>query len=185
MYILASKSPRRIELLKKIIKDFLIVPADIDETIYPIEEVSFQKGKKIADSFPNDIVISADTIVKLSDTVYGKPTSKLDAFNILKSLSNKTHEVITYYTIMSINKNILINKKVISYVTFNNLDDQLINDYIASNSPLDKAGAYGIQDNDCFPIIKNYQGSLDNIIGFPLEEIKNDLISLGLKIQPK
>ena len=53
MYILASKSPRRIELLKKIIKDFLIVPADIDETIYPIEEVSFQKGKKIADSFLN------------------------------------------------------------------------------------------------------------------------------------
>lgn len=180
MFILASKSPRRIELLKTIINDFLIIPANIDENSFPIEQVSYQKGQKIALLYPNDIIISADTIVTLNNNIYGKPLNKDDAYRILKELSNKTHKVITYYSIISINNSILINKSITSFVTFNDLSDKLINDYILSNSPLDKAGAYGIQDNDTFPIIKNYTGSLNNIIGFPIEQIKQDLISLGL-----
>ena len=183
MFILASKSPRRIELLKTIVPEFLVKPADIDESSFPIDQVSYEKGKKIASLYVDDIIISADTIVTLDNTIYGKPIDKSDAYRILKSLSNRTHKVITYYTIISINKNILLNKSITSLVTFNDLSNELINEYIASNSPLDKAGAYGIQDNDKYPIIKKYQGSLNNIIGFPIEELKEDLISLGLLLK--
>ncbi len=182
MIILASKSPRRVELLKKIIPTFNIIPANIDESLYPISQVSYQKGIKIALDFPNDTIISADTSVQFNDKIYGKPKDKLDAISMLNELSNNTHKVITYYSIININKNIQINKKIISYVTFNKLTKEEIINYVNSNSPLDKAGAYGIQDNEKYHIIKEFIGSKNNIIGLPIEEINNDLISLGLKI---
>lgn len=182
MIILASKSPRRVELLKKIIPTFNIIPADIDESLYPINQVSYQKGIKIALDFPNDTIISADTSVQLNNKIYGKPKDKLDAISMLNELSNNTHKVITYYSIININKNIKINKNIISYVTFNKLTKEEIINYVNSNSPLDKAGAYGIQDNEKYHIIKEFIGSKNNIVGLPIEEIDNDLISLGLKI---
>ena len=100
----------------------------------------------------------------------------MDAKKILRELSNKTHEVITAYTIIKGEK--IITEYVVSSVTFNNLSDKLIDDYIKSGSPLDKAGAYGIQDNDRYPIIKSYAGSYDNIVGFPVKEIKETLMNL-------
>ena len=159
MYILASQSPRRKQLfLEDISSDFVIEIADIDEHvkegISPIQyvrEMAYRKGEVI---FKNH---------------------KEDAYKILKMLSNNVHQVITSYCIFSKDK--VIQKEVISEVIFNELDDDLINRYIESGSPLDKAGAYGIQDGDKFPIVKEYKGSYKNIVGFPTESIIEDLKS--------
>ena len=129
---------------------------------------------------PNDIIISADTIVILEGKVFGKPQNKIEAYDMLSSLSNKPHEVKTIYTIYCESLKISHTRVITSKVYFNELSDQLIKDYIASGSPLDKAGAYGVQDNDQFPIISHIEGSYTNIVGLPVDELKKDLITLGL-----
>lgn len=180
MFILASKSPRRKELLKQIIPEFEIIPSNVDEFKYSLNELSLVKALEIAKSYPNDIIISADTIVILNDKIYGKPQSKLEAYSMLSSLSNKVHEVKTIYTVFCEKLNISHTRVITSKVYFNKLSDELINEYIESGSPLDKAGAYGVQDNNKFPIISHIEGSYTNIVGLPVDELKQDLLSLGL-----
>lgn len=176
-YVLASKSPRRQELMKLISSDFVIAVEDIDEessyTLSPIkavEDIAKRKGEAVEKFYPKDLIISADTIVVLDNQIIGKPVDKTDAKRILKELSNKIHYVHTGFRIKYLSKEIV--SHVTSEVIFNDLSDELIDKYIASGSPLDKAGAYGVQDNDRFPIIKKVIGSIDNVIGFPVKEIK-------------
>jgi septum formation protein len=182
MIILASKSPRRKQLISEYItSDFLTYNPDIDESlsnslidpILIVRDIATRKGECALKKFPNDIVIAADTIVVYSKEILGKPKDEKDAYRILELLSNNTHQVITAFSIFY--KDIKIIKHVISDVTFNKLDDTLINEYIASKSPLDKAGAYGIQDNHQFNIIKEYKGSYSNIVGLPIEELKIEI----------
>lgn len=183
MVILASASPRRKELMKKdICSSFKIVVSDIDEDLSfknhhePIDivkDISLRKCLKVAEAYPHDLVIAADTIVVIDHEIIGKPKDKDDAYLILKKLSGREHFVYTGYALKQEDK--LVQGIVKSEVLFNNLTDDLIYRYIASGSPLDKAGAYGLQDNQEFPIVKKTSGSLTNIIGFPTAEIKNDL----------
>ena len=180
MFILASKSPRRKELLKTIIPEVTIIPSNVDEFKYSLNELSLVKALEIEKDYPNDIIISADTIVILNDKVFGKPQSKEEAYSMLKTLSNKSHEVKTIYTIFCEKLNLSHTRVVSSKVYFNSLSDELIHKYIASGSPLDKAGAYGVQDNDKFPIISHIEGSYSNIVGLPVDELKEDLIRLKL-----
>lgn len=179
-FILASKSPRRKELMKHISSSFSIKTKEIDEEISyslsPIEavkDISYRKGVEVAKENRNSIVISADTIVVINNQIIGKPKDKKDAKRILELLSNKTHQVITGYSLFYKDKS--LTNTVITNVTFNKLSELLINEYIESGSPLDKAGAYGIQDNKKFPIVKEISGSYLNVIGFPVDEIKIDL----------
>ena len=183
MVILASASPRRRELLKRVVSDFTIITADIDEdksyVLSPLDavrDIAKRKGEKIAKDHQDDIVISADTIVVHKGKIIGKPLNAEDAKRILKELSNDEHEVITAYCLFKGDK--FIEKHVISKVYFRPLDDVLINKYVESGSPLDKAGAYGVQDNDKFPIIDKVIGSVNNVIGFPIEEIEKDYIEI-------
>lgn len=186
MIILASQSPRRKDLMgEDITHDFLIKVSDVDErvekSLSPLEAVKViakRKGDKIHQEFPHDVVISADTIVTIDNAILGKPVDEKDAKRILHLLNDKTHQVITAYCIYK--DDLFIEEYVVSEVTFNKIDDQLIDAYIKSGSPLDKAGAYGLQDNDKFPIVKSYKGSYKNIIGFPSEEIKQTLIKYNL-----
>ena len=187
-YILASKSPRRKELMKQISPDFLIAVEDIDEEQYyklpPIDAVrniAKKKGEAVDNLYPEDLIISADTIVVLEDKIIGKPKDIEDARRILRDLSDKTHDVYTAYRIQY--KGIEILNYVDSKVIFNNLSEELIENYIKSGSPLDKAGAYGVQDNIEYPIIKKVIGSIDNVIGFPVAEIKRDVDNLLLAIE--
>ena len=180
MIILASKSPRRKDLLKTLVDDFIIIPSNIDESQYDISEVSLKKAEVISDSYRNDYILSADTYVMYNDIVFGKPKDKLDAFKILSTLQDKTHTVVTYFTILNKSKDVNITKKVVTEVTFKKMNEEKINEYIASNSPMDKAGAYGIQDNDKYDFIKSIKGSLTNVIGLPLEELKKTLIDLKI-----
>ena len=183
MIVLASKSPRRQALMKRITTDFVTYDSNIDEDKYrslpPIEackSIALHKALKAKEVFNDKIILSADTIVVLDNRIINKPKDEIDAYNILKRLSNKEHQVITAFTIIKGEK--VITDIVISRVIFNDLSDDLINRYIKSGSPLDKAGAYGIQDNDRFPIVKSYSGSYDNIVGFPVNEIKMALESI-------
>ena len=180
MFILASKSPRRKLLMQEIVPAFSIEEAKIDEEKYrkdtPIETVkniALHKALAVFKNHPEDIVISADTIVVLNNKIYGKPKSEKEAHDILRSLSGKSHNVITAYCIAC--KKDIITNYVTTKVTFNTLSDDLIYRYIKSGSPMDKAGAYGIQDNDKFHIIKNIEGSYQNVVGFPVFEIKDIL----------
>ena len=183
MVILASASPRRKELMKKdICSSFKIVVSDIDEDLSfknhhePVDivkDISLRKCLKVAEAYPHDLVIAADTIVVIDNEIIGKPKDKEDAYLILKKLSGREHYVYTGYALKQEDK--LVQGIVKSEVLFNDLTDDLINRYIASGSPLDKAGAYGLQDNQEFHLVKKTSGSLTNIIGFPTAEIKKDL----------
>ena len=183
MVILASGSPRRRELMKQITSDYKIITSNIDEGksygLPPLEatmDIAKRKGEEVYKNHPSDLIISADTIVVLDDQIIGKPKDKEDAKRILKLLSGKEHTVITAYCLF--NKDRFIEKSVISKVLFYELSNELINEYVETGSPLDKAGAYGVQDNEKYPIIKRVTGSLDNVIGFPVKEIKEDFIKI-------
>lgn len=179
MVVLASKSPRRRELLKQIVDDFISTSSDIDESLSnkdtPLEtclDISKRKAYAVKDNYPHDLIITADTIVVIDNTIIGKPKDENDAKRILNLLSGKTHEVITCYTLLKEDK--MINHYVKSYVTFNELSPSLIDEYVASKSPLDKAGAYGVQDNEKYHIIKDFIGSMTNIMGLPVDELRKD-----------
>ena len=184
MLILASKSPRRKQLLEEYVtSSFLIVPSSYEEELdlnkSPLDNVcnlAYKKGEAVFKDHQEDVVISCDTIVTLNNKIYGKPKDRDEAYQFFKELSDNTHEVITAYSIFSKDK--IISNYVISKVTFNKLSDELINKYIETGSPFDKAGGYGIQDPLGKELVKEYKGSLNNIIGMPIEEIKKDLEGL-------
>lgn len=185
MFILASSSPRRIEILKTIIPNFKIIKPTFDESLvkkelknYALIE-SLNKAKSVKNlAEPEDLILACDTIIVFNNDIIGKPKSKEDAFNTLKKLSNNSHKVISGYTI--IYKDKIISKEVTTTIDFENLDDKFIKHYIENYEVLDKAGSYAIQDEVIFNKIKKMEGSYLNVMGLPLESIKEDLISLNI-----
>lgn len=183
--ILASQSPRRQELLKEIFPQFKISPADIDETVpeglspeHVPAYLAEGKAKKVAESFPDSVIIGSDTIVLCGDEIFGKPKDFDGAVNMLRRLSGKTHSVITGVCVYLNGKP--NNFSEVSHVTFKNLADEDIEAYIRAESPYDKAGGYGIQDASSSIIIDRYEGDLNNIIGLPVERLRKELASLEI-----
>ena len=177
MIVLGSKSPRRQQLMHRITDDFVVDISDIDEStslnmspLEAVQDIAKRKGLDIVKRHPGKIVISADTIVVIDNMILGKPIDEADASRMLNLLSNRTHQVITAYCLLKDNK--FLEEYVTSEVTFHKLSQELIDSYIKSGSPMDKAGAYGAQDNNDFLIVKEIKGSRDNVIGFPVDEIK-------------
>lgn len=179
-FILASKSPRRRELLKQIIPDFDIIDPNIDEAKYNLDELSFNKAIKVALEYKSSFVLAFDTFIKFKDRIILKPKDIDEAREILSLLSDNTHEVITYYTICNLAFRILLTKKVVSYVTFNKLSSKDIETYLKEANPLDKAGGYNILDDSKYHLIKSFEGDINNIAGLPLDELKKDLLTLDL-----
>jgi septum formation protein len=176
--ILASGSPRRKELLSKLGYQFDIVIPDLDETPFPGENpaehvlrLSLAKAQMIAKDHPNDLIIGADTIVVLDNTILGKPASPIEAISMLKFLSGKSHIVYTGLSLVIRDEIIFISKYDATTVVFNNLDEKAIQEYVASGEPLDKAGAYGIQGMGSF-LVNRYDGEFDTVIGFPTKLFK-------------
>ncbi len=175
MTILASESPRRRELIKKITQEFMVIPANIDESILHVPacdlpgELSKMKAYNVFQKHPDDKVLACDTVVIIDGQILGKPHSKEQASEMLHKLSGRKHVVISGYTIISKEKE--VTRTVRTYVYFNKLSDELIERYIASGSPMDKAGAYGIQDEE-FHLVDHIEGSMDNVVGLPTEDIK-------------
>lgn len=170
--ILASSSPRRADILKKTKLQFGIMPSPYVEehttTAFSyefIENLAYNKAKAVLPLLKEpSIVIGADTIVVLDNEILGKPDGEQGAFKMLKSLSGKTHSVVTSIVVINSETNEVKKNSTTSYVTFENLTDEQINYYIEKFKPFDKAGSYGIQEMpDGY--IKSYTGDLENIIG--------------------
>ena len=185
MLILASASPRRKELLKKITSDFIVLPSNIDESVLsgsvsPSEyakEESRQKAYDVFSKHTEDEVLSCDTIVVLEGRILGKPKDEGDAFKMLRLQSGKPQMVLSAYTYIS--KEREITRTVSTKVFFKSLTDEAIRRYIALFKPFDKAGSYGIQDD--FPLVEKIEGSFDNVMGLPVEDLRNNVFPYSPK----
>ena len=182
--VLASGSPRRKQLLEQIDLEFEVVPSQINEdfsiNLSPtdfVEHYAQEKAKDVAKSYPDKWVIGADTIVVLGSHILGKPKDGNDSFHMLKQLSGNTHQVITGVSIQNINQDISDSFHELTNVTFNSLSDNVINYYIETYKPFDKAGSYGIQD--WFSVCVNrIDGCFYNVMGFPLSSFYSHFIDL-------
>lgn len=173
MLILASTSPRRKEILRRLGYEFKIVDPhiiEVDSRLHPHElplDISKQKAYAVFNNYPHDSILACDTVVILNQQIIGKPKDHEDAKRILRLLSGTKHVVLSGYTFISKEKE--INRTVRTEVYFRKLSEKEIEDYVLTGSPLDKAGAYGIQDG--FDFVEKIVGSFDNVMGFPSEDI--------------
>jgi septum formation protein len=178
MVILASRSPRRIELLKQIGIDCIVLPADIDESLQAnelpsqyVKRLAREKVVTIATNMKQEyshlLVLAADTTVSLNGEVLGKPENDVDAFNMLKKLSGKQHEVHTAVAVSFQGKTSVVLSS--SRVEMMRLTTDVINRYIASGEHRDKAGSYGIQGRAA-AWVKYIEGSYSGVMGLPLFE---------------
>ena len=180
--ILASRSPRRFELLKKIVPNFDVIPSSAEEIfqseLSPRENaiaIACLKALDVSKNHPGHYVIGADTIVVLDDKIIGKPKDAADARNILKRLSGKRHQVITGVVIVHSEP---MKDAGVSEVNIRSLTDDEIARYVETGEPMDKAGAYAIQGKGAF-MIDSYSGSYSNIVGLPLDIVKTLLKRAG------
>jgi septum formation protein len=179
--ILASASPRRSELLRTIEMEFQVVPSDAEEvhnedlTATEISQLNaYRKARAVAKKFPDALVLGADTLVYLGTTLFGKPADLADARRMLAELQGRTHEVVTGVCLLHLRGH---RQKIFADstdVTFRELSAREIADYLLLINPLDKAGAYAIQEHGG-QIVEKISGSLSNVIGLPLEKLGAEL----------
>ncbi|MGC8555027.1 MAG: Maf family protein [Candidatus Acidulodesulfobacterium sp.] len=187
MYVLASSSQRRISLLKKIRFNFIAVNHNIaDEPKFEdlklkenisienfVKQLAFMKAKSIAANYKNSYIIGADTVIFFNGKAYGKPLNLEDAFNMLKKFEGKTHEVYSGISIICpdnyVNKDIVLTDYDKTLVSVKPLSDNEINSYIYDHPPFDRAGSYGIQDEN--GVVESYSGSFENVLGLPVQKL--------------
>lgn len=181
--ILASKSPRRQELMKSMDLDFKVILKDVDESypdgLSPSEIAVYIAGKKaaafLADS-EDAIVITADTIVAYNNEILGKPADEQDAILMLKKLSGSKHQVYTGVS-LSYRAN-TVSFYDLTEVYFRTLSDEQVHYYVENYNPLDKAGAYGIQDWIGMVAVEKIEGSYTNVMGLPTEKLYQALLAI-------
>jgi len=175
--ILASKSPRRTELLKKIISHFEVKISNINETINaelsPHElavKLSQLKAQNISQHLNEGLIIGADSIVVLNDTILGKPKDLAEAIEMLNQLSGKTHQVITGFSVLKPAEQQLVSDYAVTDVKFRELTSLEIQRYIKEKKPFDKAGSYGIQD-EAGLFVEKINGCYFNVMGLPITKL--------------
>ena len=183
--ILASASPRRVELLSRLGVKFEVIPARVTEFEDPTADPKYMvthnaslKADWVANLYPDALVLGADTTVFIDGTVLNKPANLADSKRMLRKLSGKTHTVYTGIAMRRISDSLTLNEGISSEVTFKALTDKEIDSYVLKVNTLDKAGAYSIQDHTDM-IIECYSGSFTNIMGLPVEETKQILTRCG------
>ena len=185
--VLASQSPRRKNLLTQLGLKFEVIPSNTEEIITSdnpvsiVEELSAQKSLEVSKEIDNAFIIGADTIVVFENEILGKPVDKSDAFNMLSLLSNQTHSVFTGVSVVKKNDGkILAHHQFVveTKVTFSALTESEIDAYIETGSPMDKAGAYGIQDDWGAVFVKEVEGDFYNVVGFPLNKFYQEMKTL-------
>ena len=185
--ILASNSKRRQEILKDAGFNFKVITSNIKEIsdkkiiTEKVLDIAEKKLEQIAKDNKNEFILAADTVVELNGKIFGKPKDMEEAFSFLKTLSGNTHKVITAYVFKNISKNILIKEVVISEVKFLELDNEIINWYLGTAEPFDKAGAYGIQGYGRI-LVEKINGDYYYIMGFPISNFLENLRKIGYKI---
>jgi len=183
--ILASESPRRYELLKKVGLDFDVIPSSIEEAFHRKESpkdhvlrLAEAKGLDIANQFPNRWVIAADTIVYVDRSILGKPRDRKEAMEMLRKLSGKEHRVLTGFSVHHLEKGKGDQKAVQTVVKVKPLKPAEMEWYVRTGEPFDKAGGYAIQGIGSF-MIESIHGSYTNVVGLPLCELVEMLNRLG------
>jgi septum formation protein len=173
--ILASESPRRKKLLRQIGMKFRVIPSRTAEVISPnqtpgdnAKRIALEKAGEVARRIRNGIVLGADTIVVLDHRVLGKPKSKDDAKRMLRSLSGREHSVFTGFALVDARTGRYATGVEETRVRFRVLEEQEIASYVDSGAPMDKAGAYGIQDDYGAVFVEKIGGCFYNVVGFPL-----------------
>lgn len=181
-YVLASKSPRRAELMKYITPDFEILPSECGENppdgIEADEVPEFlavQKALDVLKKRPDSLVIGCDTVVILNGEILGKPKDEDDAFRMLKALSGRVHTVVSGVCICYKGRTLSFTQK--TAVEFYPISDEDIKEYILKSSPLDKAGSYGIQDEGRM-FVKEISGDYYNVVGLPLARLNLEIKKL-------
>lgn len=180
--ILASMSPRRKYLLEQAGLVFKVIPSHIDEDAVDVSDpearvrvLAEAKASEIAAKYPDAWVIGADTVVCIGNAVLGKPDSMQDARDMLITLSNQTHQVLTGYTICCQSAGHCFSDTVKTDVRFKNLSEEEIEWYIQTDEPFDKAGAYAIQGLGTF-LVRRINGSYTNVVGLPVCEVIEHLL---------
>ncbi|MBM4270688.1 MAG: septum formation inhibitor Maf [Deltaproteobacteria bacterium] len=184
-FILASASPRRVELLTLLGLPFEIVPSDVEEAFLPGEtprkhvlRLSEEKARRISERYPEAWVMGADTIVIINGEVLGKPRTSAEAKDMLAKLSGQVHRVFTGFAVMRMRGDFIVSDAVESSVLFREIPEDEMVWYIRSEEPYDKAGAYAVQGMGAF-FIKEIRGSYTNVMGLPLCEVVDVLKRIG------
>lgn len=188
--VLASASPRRQELLKRIVDDFDIIVSDFDEEAVEFHgdiekyvcELAMGKAKAVLNNLNDEsIVIGSDTVVYLDGKILGKPKDELAAAGMLRALSGNTHKVYSGIAIINSMTQKTITKSVCTEVRFMNLSDEMIEHYVKSGQCFGKAGAYGIQDGAAV-FVESINGCYYNVVGFSLNTVFLLLREMGVNL---
>ena len=187
--VLASRSPRRVELLHRLVSDFIVMPADLDETPHPqedpvayVQRLALQKARAVdMASEETSVVVGADTTVDLNGDILGQPIDDDDARRMLQLLSGTTHRVHTGVAVVS-NRGEQV-KVVSSDVTFMPISPQMLAWYIGTGESAGKAGSYAIQGHGS-ALVASSTGSMSNIVGLPLAETATLLATAGVEVAP-
>lgn len=184
--ILASASPRRSELLRRVTPEFRVVASDAPEihheqfTAGELAQINaYRKARTVAKRFPDMLVLGADTLVTLDDEFFGKPRSLEEAYEIIEHLQGRTHRVITAVCLLHLRQRRQRTFAETTEVTFQPLDAVQIRRYLSEVNPLDKAGAYAIQEKGDW-IVAGISGSYSNVVGLPLERLREELEAWSL-----
>lgn len=179
--ILASASPRRAELLRQLELDFTVLPGNAQEVLYeflsPMEICQLnahRKARAIAKKIPDALVLGADTLVFLDGEILGKPRDRAEAGNMLLRLQGRTHQVVTGVSLIHLRTHRERLFAVSTRVRFHPLDAAQIQQYLDKINPLDKAGAYAVQEHGD-AIVAEIQGSYSNVVGLPIERLQQEL----------
>lgn len=179
--ILASASPRRLELLRQLGVEFKVVPSDAPELVHDqltgweVSQINaYRKARTISKRFPDKLVLAADTVVCLETTLFGKPTNLEEAYVMLERLEGRTHEVVTAICLLQLREHRQRVFAETTAVTFRHLDAVQIRRYLSRVNPLDKAGAYAIQEEGDL-LVEKISGSYTNVVGLPVERLTAEL----------
>jgi len=175
--ILASRSPRRIQLMKKIVTHFESRASDVNEDVPDgqvpenvVRELARRKAEKISHEIDSGIIIGADSVVVVDEKILGKPANAQDSRIMLQMLSGKSHQVLTGVCAIKKPENRLLSDVSVTDVKFRQLSEREIDAYIRSNKPFDKAGSYGIQD-DAAVFVEEIRGCYYNVVGLPVSMV--------------
>ena len=187
MLILASQSPRRRELLGLITRDFLVRPTGCDETLdcadpaeYALQIACRKCAAALAEAGPEDAVIAADTVVYLDGLLLGKPRDPAEAAAMLSRLSGRTHTVCTGVAVAFRGGTRTLCQQ--TRVTFYDLSRSLIDWYVSTGEPMDKAGAYGIQGRGAL-LVRDIAGDYSNVVGLPVAALYRLLVEMGVPLE--
>lgn len=190
-FILASASPRRKKFLEELGIDFTVQVADVDEIPNDSESpkdfvcrLAFEKADSVSQQHYLSWVLGADTVVVLDGEILGKPANEKSARDMLKCLSGRCHEVWTGFCLSNVENAVVETQATKTDVRFSVLTDDIIQAYIATGEPLDKAGSYGIQGKGGF-LVEQIHGSYSNVVGLPLTEVlnvlmKHEIVTVGI-----